>query len=920
MANVTSLPSSSIELNLNPTVLRQPASITITATATPGEYQMKMAGGLPVTFQSGHAQVSFSADAGSLLAVYGDAASLLAKLTENINFAQDLALVLGFPAQPDTSFGMLRCPYDLTGSAGGSMALGAGASASLGVDTSQKGFFAVVREISSAVDTTEMLADVVQSWRLPRQVRTLDDIHPGTWIIAEANGSLNLKASAKYGYDMTWIRQVTGGVLKGDIGLRVQAGLEAQLGMHAAGQYAVILSRSSQPQIRLQLFRLSSRGWDAGLRGGVTLAPNEGYQPPSLDDLIKGILGIHPAQILAGLKGVEQWIRPDKPLFGPLANLAPQIAADIVRSLTGVSDLVPGFEVAKSILQSATPLDATLTEINRRLDLNQLAHAAQSGDLSQLDPWLLGRLQDFFGNPSFTPENLKTLRQKLQNLTGLKDTLYTKSLEALKRQYDFSFTAAYQSASTDSALLDLVFDFAENSAAAEEGLRLALDGRFDLVVESENPSLTVNQGILTHGIHHESSVDVALPFFDSTQIHVTDSLAAMNAADHSDGRVVIYNGAASDLVEVKNQAQSSLSISLTLPANGDRGLIVHNQPQATYSYSLPMALRQLTRAGLKARFTAELEQFFPQLTGNLDQWIDSLIGPGNDQIGNTIVRLDASLPPEYVQAWLKAPAAKGATSYKTMSVALQNNFREFLLRQYFADSENYADVADGSPAFDLLVFASTPRVTKVSADLQFPPNNGDEVYWDYQDTQLRRDVLGHPATVAKLMEQLMNVRATLSADARTDLIRYYTGEEVSRIISSAQASTAIKSLFFVEARLVEQARHAAMTLAQFQETKTSNPAMARAALASFGSELTATFNSSVRNYATGLALLPLGTFLFAAAARVFDPALKPPPKAMFSLVTVKGPDFPPPGFPQNPLVSPQDISVEARIVPVTIGS
>jgi hypothetical protein len=293
---------------------------------------------------------------------------------------------------------------------------------------------------------------------------------------------------------------------------------------------------------------------------------------------------------------------------------------------------------------------------------------------------------------------------------------------------------------------------------------------------------------------------------------------------------------------------------------------------------------------------------------------------GNYQIGNALLSIDVSLPPEYVLAWLKAPGKKNAQQYKIMSVMLQSKFREFLVQQFFADTDRYADVADGSAVFDLLVFASVPCVTSVAADpnsqgVRFPVMSGNDIYWDYEDTYLRRGVLEHHRTREVLGARLQTVRETLEEVGKTGLVNYYADDQIGRMIASAQASRSISSSFTVEARIVESARSAARSLAYFQASEFSNPAAARASLAEFGAKVTSAFNSQLETYATGSMLLPLGTLLFAEAARAFDPALTASrAHAMFSLMVVKSTPFPPAGFPRNAAPAEADVLIEARFV------
>lgn len=1038
------------ELKLNPIVLNQPVSLEIRDTAlaynqivanrSPGaadvvlnQAELTLSGGAPVIFPAGQSQVKFAAHAAELLAVYPDVTALQAALTENDDLRQQLGPALAFPARPNTHYALLRCGYDIGAAASGSMALGAGTSVRFSSDAARQGLYAVVREIPDGPGILDILTDVVRSWRVPRQVRTLDNLEPGTWIIAEANGGVNGKVAAICGYDLTWVRRAAAGALKGDIGLPVGAGLEAQLGFTAAGKYAVVLSRglsgSEQQQIRLQVYKLRVRGWDVGFHAGATVAPNWNFLPPDVTGLVKGILGIHGAQILEGLQQVEQWTNPNSPLFGPLVNLGNETASRIIRNITGIADLNTGFAEAKGRLQNLlalwsglprqtaallwsklpdpvqtqqiagfagrianlapTYLDALLqaelskagflstpagpfletiaepgilailgnapalqrvadvagavwnilgngsnqgllqrlqAEIDQRLDISQIERAVSSGDLTRLDPWMEKRLEAFLDDHApVTLEKLQKLREQLHKILTLKDSLYAKALDALHRQYNFSLTESYQNATTTTALVDLAFDFNEDAAGAEAALTLALDGQFDqLLAGPENSGFTVNKGVLTHGIRRQSRVMLVLPYYDSAQVHVMDALASMNAVDQADGRMILYNGQFSDLVEVKNQSQSTLSMGLIAARKLGTGVVVHQQPQAAYSYTLPLAAKQLTRTHLKTWLTPELEEYFPNVFGDtaapkgtLDQWIDDLIGAGQDRFGNALLSLEASLPPEYVLAWLKAPLKKEAQQYKIMSVMLQSKFREFLLRQYFGDVDRYAEVGDRSPAFDLLAFASVPRVTKVAHDpnsqsVLFPPNTGNDLYWDYQDASLRRGMLGHPATIDVLRERLGSARASLAAAGRNDLLGYYADSQTGRIIASAQGSASISFLFLAEARMVESARSAGLSLAQFQTSEFSDPAAARKALANFGAAVTSTFNGNLKTYATGTMLLPLGTFLFAQAARAFDAALATArAHALFSLLVVKSATFPPAGFPRNPPPAASDVVLRA---------
>jgi hypothetical protein len=228
---------------------------------------------------------------------------------------------------------------------------------------------------------------------------------------------------------------------------------------------------------------------------------------------------------------------------------------------------------------------------------------------------------------------------------------------------------------------------------------------------------------------------------------------------------------------------------------------------------------------------------------------------------------------------MKAPLDKHAPQYTTMSEMLQRKFRAFLIEQYFADVARYEDVADGSPVFTMLTFASDMTTTDA------------------------------------LLGLLEKIRETLVEAGRSDLAGYYADNQASRIIASAAASPATMFLYETEARIIASAKDAGLAMARFQASEFRNPAEALKPLAGFGAKVTSAFDGALETYATDDLLLPLGTLLFAEAARAFDPTLEPgTADAMFSLRAVKCTPFPPTGFPQNATVPTADVLFESRLV------
>ena len=1015
MADVATSP---IELDLNPSVLDHPVSIAVASEApvygqiasnqrpaaeilAVTEDQIAVEGNAPFVFRAGSASVTFRKDAVKLCAIFPDPSALKAALAD----AGDLDLQI--PARPNTHYALLRWDYDASASASGAMGL-ASAGANLSAAGNQTGFYALIREIADGPGSLDILNNLVSSFRTPRQIQTLDDIPPGTWIIAETLGSFALALAASYGLNLNWIRQAASSALQGDLGLTVAPALEARLGLSATGRYGIILSRGldgpEQQRIRVQVCKMGSSSSEVGMNGGIRVTPANFGAPPNLASLSKAILGLQPDQLLASFDQnaplvsdiarvfdgaqsrldelVKLWKQQPQKLsafvwsklsdrgeFAKIADFVARISSlspgDLaylvqaaisrmsfpgsiegrtlaglawpkalasLESLTDWQALAARLKALSTILNDASLvqiLQKLQSQIDQRLDLNQIERAISAADLTQLDPWLLRRLEGFLaGHSSLTVAKLKDLRDQLAKVATLGNSLYSKALDALNRQFNFALTANYQSAGSMTALVDLSLDFSRDASGAERALVLALDGRFDqILLDHNNDAVLVNHAALTEGLRRQSSVELALPFLDATRTHNNDVLASLDVVDQWNGRVFMYNGAASDTISESGQFESTLAVNVIAGGTLGPGVAIHDPPQAACSYSLPMAFRQLTRTHFKSLLGAELEEYFPNLFErepgglSIDHWLNGLIGGANENIGNTLISLEVSFPSRYVLSWLKAPVSKSALQYKIMSVMLQRKFRRLLLQQYFSNADRYRDVADDSPVFTLLAFASTPCVTAAALDpgsdhAAFPASNGSSIYWNFEDSELRRAVLAHPATLEVLIEHLKTVRSLLIDAGANTLCAYYADNQAVRIVESAVNSHQIALLFQTEAEIVETARDAGLAIAEFQASEFRNPAQARKALAAFGSKATRAFHNDLQTYATGSAMFPLGGLLFAEAARAFDPSLRPADaQAMFSLTALKpAAPFPPAGFPHNVSIPPNDVLVESRFV------
>src|SRR5262245_18883503 len=115
-----------------------------------------------------------------------------------------------------------------------------------------------------------------------------------------------MQLGVQAGYDFSWLREIPGGALKGDIGLRVQMGASAVFGFEAAGKYGVVLAREeADDKLRLRLYKLTKKGWNCALDARVGIQAqlpaffDRGHNP---EDLVAATFGLNENQIIEALR------------------------------------------------------------------------------------------------------------------------------------------------------------------------------------------------------------------------------------------------------------------------------------------------------------------------------------------------------------------------------------------------------------------------------------------------------------------------------------------------------------------------------------------------------------------------------------------------------------------------------------------
>lgn len=359
----------------------------------------------PIEFGRGVDKVSFAARGSAFagLGLYRSAAALLPAL----GAADDETVALRpeeFGVRPGGALAVLRWGYAADAKGNGAMALGAVGAATAEVSGSGEGLFAVVRRVddTSTVSARTIVQDVADHWLPPRQLSSVDQLEPGTWLVAETAGSLGLSLGATLGYDFNWVREAALGGLTGDIGLRLQMGIDATARVSVSGRCAVVVSRESAARtLRLRVFRMKSRQVGYAVNAALGLQLQDTVLPGKVDDFISAVFGVHGQQLLRDLAVVEKWTDPKTPLSTLLAEAGVNGAEGLIAAVAGVSPeelqrrfdsvhtTVVGF-VSKWQVLPHTLASTLLKLVDQKVDLGEVRAVARA--LSTIEPDGLARL------------------------------------------------------------------------------------------------------------------------------------------------------------------------------------------------------------------------------------------------------------------------------------------------------------------------------------------------------------------------------------------------------------------------------------------------------------------------------------------------------------------------------------------------
>lgn len=319
-----------------------PGSIKLGAVSLRGE------AGKSVRLGSGRGAAEFKASAGAhgRFGIYANALDVREALALDEHGFAGLDLV----EVSEHRFGVLDWGYEAA--VGGGIALHGSAAVGIEGEGRRTARFAVVRLLPDSLGGKAFIGRTLSSWVLPRQVESVDDLTPGTWVVAEVDGSVGVRVSARHGLAIDWVKEAQLGGLEGDVGLKIDAGVEVALGFSSAGRYHIVVSRPSMSArdktIRVQLFKARRKGWDFALNAGATVESVAGLLPSSFDAFMAGVLGVDGNQLLSDLKSTVRAASDPGPALQLLLGESPGVDALLTRLTPGAADVVARYRQAWS--------------------------------------------------------------------------------------------------------------------------------------------------------------------------------------------------------------------------------------------------------------------------------------------------------------------------------------------------------------------------------------------------------------------------------------------------------------------------------------------------------------------------------------------------------------------------------------------
>jgi hypothetical protein len=356
-----------------------------------GHIGLTVSGGNPVAFAAGPTTVGFEFGAGATAgaAVFDTPRAALQALA----IGETPGLDLDVRAAQGTRVALLRAGYTAHAAVKGTHPIGALGGATFGVSARSAGTTAVLHCFPARTGARTVLERTVASWKLPRHVTSAASLAPGTWLLAEADGTLAVKLAARLGYNFDFVREAKLAGVSGDIGLKIDAAATATFGFEVSGRYLVALARESEAEtLRLQLFKLARKGVHAGLNLRIGVRGVETVTPGEVDEFVAAVFGVHGTQIVGALTHLDEWTDPSKKVSDLVAGLVNDRALELLARTTGINPATAFDAARRKLLGAIAQFQALPERVSAEL-------WTLFGTLGPTEAGLLKRTLELLGSP-----------------------------------------------------------------------------------------------------------------------------------------------------------------------------------------------------------------------------------------------------------------------------------------------------------------------------------------------------------------------------------------------------------------------------------------------------------------------------------------------------------------------------------------
>jgi hypothetical protein len=556
---------------------------------------------------------------------------------------------------------------------------------------------------------------------------------------------------------------------------------------------------------------------------------------------------------------------------GVVKLLDSPLGADVQKAASDTLGVLDGADVQSML----TNLQKTVIS---KLDLTWLYNAAtkiSNTSFSSLDALLQAKLAAFLDKaiPAVAVQDLQNVAKVVTTLYDNFSSFYKKAQTALNRSYAFSFSAAYQSATAKSAMLDLSLNFAPgvgDPATLTGILRDAINGKLDQnnVLVNVIPGVTVNKGQLTHSIKRSSHAEVNMPFLSASWDDITSAAANMTTADATDGRIFVYSMQAqnSHIEQVKARflRTSTVSVAANISIDPKSPLQVFGGNALTYSYQFQQATNNMTMAAFNSQAGQYLDTFFGSTltTGKTTPaaWLGNITGKanpnGNAVLGNTLLSINVNVPTSVTAAWIQ-PAVSSANE-ASLGGAFLNAMRNLIPYYYLSDLSRLRSGVNDALA---LLFYQALDVTQIDSSLST----------DEQMNQVIAQVTGGDATDPKsLLGQVLAFWSARLVAAGYDAGFYASSTGNTLIQLLRQAPENLRSLILGTKNALQQVMAARKNILGFLAKNSTDPTEAITDLTTFGANLVDAFSHLQDVYGNDDVLRALSTLAFTQTARVLS--------------------------------------------------